>query len=232
MGHDEVGSHGPDRPSSVVPSVVERFAESFDRRFISAVMDPKLFYGKDDDSVTGETYLLNASYMTSKYTQDQWSTQNFSEIYSSNVVLRLADFRIYRENLQKKGIYSLATVRANRVPNNGMLSGTTLKKTSQDSYAEGMASFQDVTLRMVTWTDNRLVKLLSTFIGAYPETSVTEKRSSRYRIIMMGWKTKQAKKTICIVGRPNADCRNDNVDQWPEYDSNCGRCKNAKSAKN
>ncbi|GJQ86600.1 hypothetical protein Trydic_g7833 [Trypoxylus dichotomus] len=68
--------------------------------------------------------------------------------------------------------HSLATVRTNRVPDNGMPSDTTLKKTGPDSYAERMASCQDVKLTMVKWMDNRVVNLLSNFVGAYPETSV------------------------------------------------------------
>lgn len=108
---------------------------------------------------------------------------------SSNVVLRLAqiipenqNFLLFYDNwfcsaelqvaLAKKGIYSLGTVQPNRVPNNGMPSDSTLKKLGRGAYVERIAEHQGVVLKMVKWLDTRFVNLLSTFIGALPETKI------------------------------------------------------------
>lgn len=106
---------------------------------------------------------------------------------SSNVVVRLSakipddvNHIVYFDNfytslglltyLRSRGIYSLGTVRANRVPNIKLSTDTDLaKRKVERGYSEeyvGSAFGVDIT--NVLWQDNKPVRLLSTYVGVKP----------------------------------------------------------------
>ena len=109
---------------------------------------------------------------------------------SGNVVLRLAriipdhvNHKIYFDNwftsselllcLEKRQIYSIGTVRANRVPNNKMPFDTEMKKKGRGLNVKKYGTIEEKTLIFIKWQDNKAVNILSSFMGAYPETPIT-----------------------------------------------------------
>lgn len=117
---------------------------------------------------------------------------------SSNVVVRLSakipqnvNHICYYDNfytslglltyLRGRGIYSLGTVRANRVPNIKLSTDAELvKKKVERGYSEeyvGTAYGVDIT--SVLWQDNKPVRLLSTYVGVKPFLSNELRPSSK-----------------------------------------------------
>lgn len=70
--------------------------------------------------------------------------------------------------LYKNGLLPLGTVRLNRVPNAEMPSEKELKKIGRGAMVEKVASVDDVKLSIVSWYDNKVVNLLSAFVGSEP----------------------------------------------------------------
>ncbi|XP_046402676.1 piggyBac transposable element-derived protein 3-like [Ischnura elegans] len=108
---------------------------------------------------------------------------------SGNVVLNLVsilesnkNFTLYFDNwftslallteLHKKGVYSLGTVRCNRIPGCNLLPDKELKKRGRGSIDEKEATVDGVSVRVVKWFDNRPVTLMGTFGGAHPMGTV------------------------------------------------------------
>lgn len=104
---------------------------------------------------------------------------------SSNVVSRLVNtvprhvgHKIFFDNwfnsinlqvyLYKNGLLPLGTVRLNRVPNAEMPSEKDLKKIGRGAMVEKVATVDDVKLSIVSWYDNKVVNLLSAFVGSEP----------------------------------------------------------------
>ncbi|CAH2002562.1 unnamed protein product [Acanthoscelides obtectus] len=108
---------------------------------------------------------------------------------SSNIVIRLAEnipkhqnFLLFFDNwfcspelqieLARNGIYSVGTIRENRVPSSGLPTDKSLKKQGRGSFEERITSCGSTKLKIVKWQDNKVVTLLSTFIGGYPVTTI------------------------------------------------------------
>lgn len=109
---------------------------------------------------------------------------------SGNVVVRLSrsipehvKHKLYFDNyftspdlqlyLAKKGILSLGTVRANRIPQCSLKNDTELKKLGRGSVDEVVATVDEVDISSVRWFDNKTVTFLSTFAGSQPMSEVT-----------------------------------------------------------
>lgn len=104
---------------------------------------------------------------------------------SANIVIRLLrnvpkyeNYRIYFDNyyttlplvveLAKNEIYTIGTVRRNRLPNCKLPTEIELKKEKRGTIAENVACIDDVEIASVVWKDNKLVNLISTFTGKEP----------------------------------------------------------------
>lgn len=87
-------------------------------------------------------------------------------------------YRLYFDNyystlplvsyLASRGIYSLGTIRRNRIPNCKLPSEQQMKKESRGTSHEYMASVNRTDLTTVIWKDNKLVTLVSSFAGQMP----------------------------------------------------------------
>lgn len=108
---------------------------------------------------------------------------------SANIVTRLArnipskcHFKLYFDNyyttlpllveLEKRDIHSLGTFRRNRFPGVKLSSEKDLNKNSRGFSEECVTTIDGVEIRAVTWKDNKVVSLASTFVGKYPEKLV------------------------------------------------------------
>lgn len=110
---------------------------------------------------------------------------------TNNVVLRLArvvprkhNHVIYFDNfytslplayyLSKQGIHCVGTVQQNRLPNCRLPDKKSLMKTSvlRGTYEEKVAHHDGVDFSATVWKDNKVVTLLSTYVGAEPAGKV------------------------------------------------------------
>jgi len=108
---------------------------------------------------------------------------------SSNIVLKLAskiptnqNFLLYYDNwftsfplvceLAKDKIYSLGTVRLNRLKNCNLLSDKELKREGRGAYDEKECVVEHTTLRVIKWLDSKCVTFLTNFESAEPITTV------------------------------------------------------------
>lgn len=117
----------------------------------------------------------------------------------ANVVVRLCriippakNFKVYFDNyystvplvvhLARRGIFSLGTVRKNRVPNSKIPSDSDMKKKARGTSEECVTTVEGVEVTCVTWKDNKLVNLLSTFAGQEPlgEIRRYDRKQSKY----------------------------------------------------
>lgn len=113
---------------------------------------------------------------------------------SGNVVTRLAttipkgqNHKIFFDNwfnspklqiyLQKNGLMPLGTVRLNRVKDCKMPTEKEMKKLGRGSMVEKVANIDGVELSLVTWFDNKVVNILSTYVGCHPIS--TKRRYSK-----------------------------------------------------
>lgn len=101
---------------------------------------------------------------------------------AANVVVRLSrvipDFRnhiLFFDNfyttlalivyLYLRGIYSLGTIRNNRIPNNKLPTDICLKKCDRGYSMEYVTKVQDVAVSVSVWKDNKPVRMASSFVG-------------------------------------------------------------------
>ncbi|KAE9525422.1 hypothetical protein AGLY_014222 [Aphis glycines] len=108
---------------------------------------------------------------------------------SANIVVRLAriipknqNYKLYFDNyyttlalevyLKKNGIYSLGTLRRNRVPGLILPDEKYLKTKPRGFSSECLAEVDGEAVTAVIWKDNKCVTLLSTLSGKLPETEV------------------------------------------------------------
>jgi len=121
---------------------------------------------------------------------------------SGNVVVRLSrnvpnnlNYKLYFDNyftspdlqvfLAKRGIWSLGTVRINRVPNSNLISDEKLKKQGRGCFSEQIAEIEDIPITVLKWCDNKCVTFLSTFVGGQP-TELSQRwdgKESRYKSV-------------------------------------------------
>lgn len=135
-------------------------------------------------------YIFRFSYTFEIYTGagDNVIIENVPDLgASSNVVTRLsakipdnANHILYFDNfytslglliyLRSRGIYSLGTLRANRVPNIKLSSDAELtrKKVERGYSEEYVANAFGINISNVLWRDNKTVRLLSTYVGVKP----------------------------------------------------------------
>lgn len=121
---------------------------------------------------------------------------------SSNVVLRLTqtvprhiNHKIFFDNwfnsvplqiyLAQHGMLPLGTVRINRVPNCNMPKETELKKNGRGAMVEKVATIDGTKISVVTWYDNKLVNILSTYAGSTPTVEVKRFSKKDKRHIMV-----------------------------------------------
>jgi len=107
---------------------------------------------------------------------------------SANVVVRLArtippvGHKLYFDNyftsidllvyLEHQPIQSIGTVRVNRLQGFSAKSEKDLKKIGRGSMAEYTTDVDGVTITFVQWYDNKVVNLLSTYVGTEPRIKV------------------------------------------------------------
>lgn len=104
---------------------------------------------------------------------------------SANVVVRLCRhvstnefYRVYFDNyyssiplvvyLATRGIYSLGTIRRNRIPNCKLPPENQLKKEQRGASCEYVANANGTDVSTVVWKDNKIVTLTSNFAGELP----------------------------------------------------------------
>jgi len=148
---------------------------------------------------------------------------------SANVVVRLAriipsnnNFKLYYDNyytsiqlmiyLKSRGIESLGTVRRNRLKNVPFPSDTVMKSKDRGTMYECTATVNEEKITAVLWKDNKLVILLSTFVGMNPVEHV--KRFS-----------KKEKKTIMVPFPKIVSIYNKHMGGVDLLDANIGRYK-------
>ncbi|KAJ8926972.1 hypothetical protein NQ314_020619 [Rhamnusium bicolor] len=108
---------------------------------------------------------------------------------SSNTVVRLAQtiprhfrYKLFFDNwfnsiqlqvyLTKVGIFPLGTVRINRVPNCNMPKESELKRQGRGAMIEKVAKFDGTCVFLVSWFNNKIVNMMSTYIGTSPKIEV------------------------------------------------------------
>ncbi|CAH2087871.1 unnamed protein product [Euphydryas editha] len=118
---------------------------------------------------------------------------------SSNVVVRMArdmpkyqNYKLYFDNyftslpllehLAKEGILSLGTVRRNRIPNCKLPADKELSKKERGYSMEFVADVGGIDISNVIWKDNKVVTMVSTFVGEMPKSQVRryDKNNKRY----------------------------------------------------
>ena len=119
---------------------------------------------------------------------------------SSNVVIRLTrivpEFKnhiIYFDNfytslallvyLRSRGIYSLGTIRANRIHNCKLPTDIELKKHVRGYSTEFCGSAMNVDISLTVWKDNKAVRLASTYAGIKPFLNETTEKSTVSRFV-------------------------------------------------
>lgn len=108
---------------------------------------------------------------------------------SANVVIRLSreiennqNYKVYFDNyyttiplinyLAKRGIHSLGTARRNRIPSCKVPKDTDAKAIKRGEYEEFVTNFDGTDISNVYWKDNKIVVMLSSFIGSEPSQIV------------------------------------------------------------
>ncbi|CAK1580646.1 unnamed protein product [Parnassius mnemosyne] len=76
--------------------------------------------------------------------------------------------------LAKQGIHCLGTIQQNRIPNNKLPDKKEMmkKNTPRGTYEERTASYEGVDLACIAWKDNKIVTMLSSYVGTEPVSTV------------------------------------------------------------
>lgn len=132
---------------------------------------------------------------------------------TANVVIRLSqtipnfeNYILYFDNfytslpllvyLRSRGIFSLGTVRKNRIPNCKIMDDDQLKKKPRDHSVEYVANCHGVSISNVLWKNNRDVLLVSTYVGVLPLMSLKLNPNVQPAKIMRYARTEHAHKDI------------------------------------
>ncbi|XP_045453941.1 piggyBac transposable element-derived protein 3-like [Melitaea cinxia] len=108
---------------------------------------------------------------------------------SSDVVVRLsrtipegANYKLFFDNwytslplliyLNKKAILPLGTIKANRIPGYKVPAEKDLKKLGRGATIEKLTTVDNTDISIVSWYDNRVVNLASTYVGSTPASEV------------------------------------------------------------
>ena len=97
-------------------------------------------------------------------------------------VLRHMNHKVYFDNwfssvnllveLEKMGIHPLGTVRPNRLPGRSFISDKEMKRHGRGTVEEKVTIVEGVEIIALKWYDNKPVHLVSSFVGAYPTSTV------------------------------------------------------------
>lgn len=137
--------------------------------------------------VSGFAYEFEIYTDQEKFEQLNEGEPNFGA--TSNIVLRLAriiprqkNYKLYHDNyytalpimtyLARQGIYSLGTIRRNRLPNCKLPSECSLKKAPRGTSHKYVTTVDGVDISSLIWKDNKYVTLLSSFAGKNPVSSI------------------------------------------------------------
>lgn len=118
---------------------------------------------------------------------------------TSNVVVRLSriiprnqNYRLYHDNyysalplmiyLAKEGVFSLGTIRKNRLPNCKLPTEIIMKKEPRGSSHEYM-TIDGVDVSTLVWKDKKYVTLISSFAGTHPESLVRRYDRKQKKVI-------------------------------------------------
>lgn len=95
--------------------------------------------------------------------------------------------------LRSRGIYSLGTVRSNRLPNSRLSTDLALnaKKVVRGNIKEYVGNALGIGMTSVLWNDTKPVRLLSTYVASKPFTSKDVNAQSKKKTIR--WDRKQKK---------------------------------------
>jgi len=74
--------------------------------------------------------------------------------------------------LEIMGIQSLGTVRPNRLPGCSFISDKEMKRQGRGTVEEKVTSVEGVEIIALKWYDNKPVHLVSSFVSAYPTSTV------------------------------------------------------------
>ncbi|XP_050527792.1 piggyBac transposable element-derived protein 3-like [Daktulosphaira vitifoliae] len=121
---------------------------------------------------------------------------------SSNMVVKMAasiprncNYKIFFDNwftsidlliyLEKEGILPLGTARLNRLTGLNMPSEKDFKKKGRGTFCEKLTTINDVTLSAVSWYDNKLVNMVSTYVGSQPigEKKIFFRSEKKYKMV-------------------------------------------------
>lgn len=142
---------------------------------------------------------------------------------TGNVVVRLTqtvpDFKhhiVYFDNyytcvqllvyLRSRGIYSLGTVKANRIPNSKLPADNQLKDKERGFSCEFVTSAKGVNVSAIAWKDNKIVRLLSTYVGIKPFSRTNAEQQQPAKAIRYERKVKSFLEIDCpqIIREYNA----------------------------
>lgn len=89
--------------------------------------------------------------------------------------------------LHKQKIFCLGTVRTNRLPNNKLPNQQAFMKKSipRGSFEEHMTTYDGTDVSVTMWKDNKIVTLLSTYVGAEPVQKINRFDKSKKEKVMI-----------------------------------------------
>lgn len=135
-------------------------------------------------------FICNTEVYSGQENEERFRPPNEPDLQaSSNIVVRMVrnvprncNHRIYFDNyfsslalvhyLAKMGIYSLGTVRRNRIGNSTLPKEAELKKKKRGVSFERMGIYKGIPITTVLWKDNTYVTLISSYVGKLPVTKV------------------------------------------------------------
>lgn len=93
--------------------------------------------------------------------------------------------------LRSRGIYSLGTIRSNRISNSKLSKDECVKKMDRGQKEESVGVAYGCSISSVLWNDARAVRLVSTYVGTEPFFDVIDRRCKPQQIERWDKKTKQ-----------------------------------------
>ncbi|XP_047127748.1 piggyBac transposable element-derived protein 2 [Hydra vulgaris] len=119
-----------------------------------------------------------------------------------------------------RGIQMVGTARRNRVGNCPVLSDKETKQRGRGAFTEHVAKVDGVDVSVVSWFDNKVVTLMSNFIGSEPSIEVSRKRKAgRPSLADI---TQRVGSKIAIT---HEAIQSDQVGHWPIFNEKRTRCK-------
>ena len=121
---------------------------------------------------------------------------------SGNIVVRLSrkiprniNHKLFFDNyytslgllvyLSKQGIPALGTVRGNRIPSHKVITDEENNLKLRGDSVEYISTIDAVDITCVSWKDNKVVRMLSTFVGEQPISSVQRYDKSEKKTVQV-----------------------------------------------